>query len=61
MRSADTAQDFRRPNGPWELELEMDFSPTLWIMSSASYDTYVSKFTETSVEMTTQNQRGDFL
>ncbi len=30
-------------------------------MSSASYDTYVSKFTETSVEMTTQDQRGDFL
>lgn len=59
-RREATGSDFNRPNGPWEVELELDFSPYFWMQMTSEYDTYVERFTDHYLEFSSQDDRGDY-
>ncbi|MBU2551015.1 MAG: LPS assembly protein LptD [Proteobacteria bacterium] len=52
--------DFHRPNQPWEIEFELIVSPYFRFQTTSQFDTYSDSFTDHSMELHVQNQRGDF-
>ncbi len=59
-RSPGLPQDFNHPNGPWEIELELNFRPYLYAKANSQYDTYEEQFTYHSVDIRTSDTRGDY-
>ncbi len=61
IRGLDGPRDIRRPHSPWAFELEANVNPYFWAQAKSEYDTYADMFTDHSLEMRTQDRRGDYI
>ncbi|MEW6265205.1 MAG: LPS assembly protein LptD [Thermodesulfobacteriota bacterium] len=53
--------EIHQPHSPWEIDLELDFSPWFWVQANSKYDTYAEHFTDHAVTAQVNDRRGDYL